>query len=878
MSNLFRKLSGGQAAQRVPFSRRQTEQNVRMILNVCPSRKRAEVEDFRGLERKLKRVCFDVNLNERGVCVDLRGAMKVREEVIDRPVQENFSPASVSPQSTSKILTSPLQSAISPSQQQKNTTTQSYQDGDDVITEIVDNSEENNETIESPIEPPAPSLDFIELYHTLVKARDTRALHTVIEQLRPVRTSTAPIPSLKLNKLTLKREDILALCDLLTLITSKVGLRELEYSDCSIVRDGCDEYLFSDVKMVLSAIMTNFEGVNMLKIRWPENRNTKDNWDSLMWFVHMNRNLTQLDISGIPIDESRASLLSLALCNPHTGQIPKPLKVIYPDSTQELEKSKQDKSGKIGEQNKGNGETGNCDSQTTELPFFEMLIVNNCGITDCVLRHFAEALRKRVHVLHFEQNSVTPESIEFISDVVVESNSKIFGLRAGDIDLSGDKIKPVLNALSKLTGDGIQFYVLGLRNANLWKTSGHLLKEFIEMLTTMPTLRSLELDGNNLFTDGSIRDLLLSNLPRMPIMRRLHLRDNGITPKGLVEIAQIIPECLSLAQLDILDNPTIMHIQGKDGDPDASNVDLSGLASLTAAARLSKSLVCVDVEIPEDNEAAITMSRVILGVCIRNMERDQNLYEGNLLEESKRKRAQTDVSLSAISDIYEHDMDGGHGIAMALEIVLADPKTEVKELTKSLIARARLVLQRLQTELPKANNVFTLKRQEFLKEVLESVLDRFDKIYPAVCDGPQRQGTCLNGRSYIWDDTPDLSEHEVEEKDTKEVEEMKREVDAHELATALQSRSLELEEGEIHRVSRLLERNHVFDYSVVPEGILEKVDADGISLNTEQIKRALIKADKNHILDNVNNIDELRLLLKRQLSLSSQEGPDEMKD
>jgi hypothetical protein len=88
-----------------------------------------------------------------------------------------------------------------------------------------------------------------------------------------------------------------------------------------------------------------------------------------------------------------------------------------------------------------------------------------------------------------------------------------------------------------------------------------------------------------------------------------------------IALAEILPECSNLAYLMILDNPQLTALaSAKD---EASQEEACALyASLMAAVRVSKSIVCVDIDVPSPDSSEIVkaLAKQVVAYSLRNME------------------------------------------------------------------------------------------------------------------------------------------------------------------------------------------------------------------------------------------------------------------
>lgn len=239
----------------------------------------------------------------------------------------------------------------------------------------------------------------------------------------------------------------------------------------------------------------------------------------------------------------------------------------------------------------------------------------------------------------------------------------------------------------------------------------------------------------------------------MPILKRIHLTDVSMTPEQAIALAEILPDTPSLAHVNIMENTKLAALASAKGE--ASQEEACALyASLMAAVRVSKTIICVDIEVPSSDSSEIVkaLAKQVVAYCLWNMER------GPVAEISEaaaaisephggtKEVAIPDVLLHIVGHVEgfheNHDDDepapdddyviGGTGVVKALGICLrnrgndsrrpsadrtfsdmsdtasgsATPRTPVsggkaKQMSKNLLGSARKIRARLQPALVK---------------------------------------------------------------------------------------------------------------------------------------------------------------------------------
>lgn len=136
---------------------------------------------------------------------------------------------------------------------------------------------------------------------------------------------------------------------------------------------------------------------------------------------------------------------------------------------------------------------------------------------------------------------------------------------------------------------------LSLAGCNLTTDS---LKELFPSLIALRDFRFLDLSHNaNLFDgDTGALPLLRRTLPKLINLKRMHLRDVGLSAKQAISLAEVVPEAKSLAHLTILENPQLESLA--IATDERSQEEACALyASLAAAARISQTIVCIDIDV-----------------------------------------------------------------------------------------------------------------------------------------------------------------------------------------------------------------------------------------------------------------------------------------
>lgn len=356
------------------------------------------------------------------------------------------------------------------------------------------------------------------------------------------------------------------------------------------------------------------------------------------------------------------------------------------------------------------------------------------------------------------------------------------------LDLGGNDLSEHMDKLASSLENSSTLWALSVAGCNLNPSS---LSKIMPTLIKLEKLRFIDLSHNqDLFNaKPSAVGLLRRSLPKMKALKRIHLQDVNLNSDQAISLVEIVPEVQELAHINLLDNTELAklaHAKTEEEQEDACAL----FASLMAAARVSESIICIDIEVPgpEAGEIVKAMAKQVVAYCLRNMELlpDTNIgaavaaaLSDSHAEHHDKAAAYPDV----IAHLVGHDvMDpndlpedndeapdedyviGGTGVVKALQYCLqnragdesrrgsgefvrdatdsgsATPKHnfatmgKAKDMTKHLLAGARKIRQRLQPALAKARNTpddeMNLRKLLFLDDTLQGIIKRFEDEFP----------------------------------------------------------------------------------------------------------------------------------------------------
>jgi len=444
----------------------------------------------------------------------------------------------------------------------------------------------------SPVPPPPakqdrPTTDPVRIYRRCCQLRETPILKRITEQLMSTKCAVVNEPGvvgcLDLTGSRLQLADVVTLGDWLAV----VPVKRLILEDADLNDEG--------VRVILSGLLAakrpeptrrkntgpkhrelpgplrsrqERSGV-VEKISLKNNpRVTRLGWKHVSLFLYMCRSIKAVDLSMNQFpDTMPASVQMSAKKSPE-----KPIPTIGQDlnAAETLYK---------------------CLSERLGGSHLEELSVSECGLdTDHVRKIVDGAMMCGISRLGLAGNHLTDEGLGHVIHYL--RSGICHGLDLGGNDLRG-KLGPIADTFNEKPD--CPCWGLSLADCNLDTQS---VKPLLPALVKLSNFRFIDLSHNRdlCSEDNGTISLLRRYIPQMKDLKRIHMSDVGMSTKQAIALAEVLPEGPRLAHLSILENPQLKALA--NATDEASQEEACALyASLMTAVRVSKTLICIDIDV-----------------------------------------------------------------------------------------------------------------------------------------------------------------------------------------------------------------------------------------------------------------------------------------
>ncbi|TVY54113.1 MAP-homologous protein, partial [Lachnellula suecica] len=607
----------------------------------------------------------------------------------------------------------------------------------------------------------SPTIDPVRIYRRCCQLRETPILKKITEQLTAATSAIATpgvVSKLDLTGYWLQLPDLITLGDYLAV----VPVKEIIMENCGLTDEG--------VRVILAGLLAAKcpdygrrrltikgevpQGGFVERVVFKNNHKIgRDGWRHICLFINMCRSLKSMDLSKIPFPQA------IPTPNPpaHGQHLHRTASSsTTPDVSCLLAKA-------LGERLAGRD--------------LELLNLAETGMTTEQLGGLIDgAIKSGLRRLGIAGNNITHEGMQHVARFLRDGTCE-------GLDLGGNDLKDQLGVIADALDDQNILYALSLADCSLTADS---LWPLFPALVKLKNFRFIDLSQNHaLFdTQPSALSLLRRYIPKMPMLKRIHLTDVSMTPEQAIALAEILPESRSLAHVNLMENPKLAVLS--NAKDEAGQEEACALyASLMAAVRVSQTIICIDIEVPAigSSEVVKALAKQVVAYCLRNMERGPVAEISDAVAAisephgGEKEVAVPDVLLHLVGHVEEtldHDDDepapdedyviGGTGVVKALGICLRNrgndsrrpsadrtfsdmsdtgsgsvtPRKTVsggkaKDMSKNLLGSARKIRARLQPALVKesrSQDRANYQRLLFLDQTLEGMIKRFEDEYP----------------------------------------------------------------------------------------------------------------------------------------------------
>lgn len=514
-----------------------------------------------------------------------------------------------------------------------------------------------------------PTTDPLRIYKRCCQLRETAALKTILDQIARPSSTLSEIPGtvavLDLSGIQLPLQDIMTLGDWLAV----VPVRKVLLDDCGLTDEG--------VRVILSGLAScksvdqakqnrklpksgsGKRGQEQLgvvqKLSLKNNQFTALGWKHIALFLHVSRSIKAIDLSGNP----------------------------FPSSPSGLTPGKLSPQGSDGSQGASNSsDTGSLVVKALTHRFgdkLEELILSSCTLNLNDIGSIVEcAINCKIKRLGLADNNLSQEALVHIGRYIKMDICQALDLGSNDLH---DRLDVIFNALER---DNTMF-ALSLADCNLTPSDlGLILPPFAKL----NNFRFLDLSHNQrLFSSNpNAVPVLRRHLPKMTSLRRVHLADVGMSSDDLIAITEILPECPALAHISVVENDRLVQIMNATDD-DSQEEACALFASLMTAARVSQTMMAIEIEVPGNGSSEVVraLASQVVAYTLRNMERSTLTDYGVVAAHAHPEKAASEVLLHLVGtmDGYDenHDNDepapdedymiASTGIVKALRVCLA---------------------------------------------------------------------------------------------------------------------------------------------------------------------------------------------------------------
>jgi len=699
-----------------------------------------------------------------------------------------------------------------------------------------------------------PTTDPLRIYKRCCQLRETTPLQLVVDQLSATNAcdplNPAVVISLDLTNNSLQLEDIVTLGDWLAV----VPVQKLILENCGLTDEA--------VRIILAGLLaakTTEQAKHNKHLAKKPNKEKKERmgvisklslknnkligrhgWMHIAFFLNMSQSLKAIDLSMVPFPRPPPTPSKASSAGERSGNSRNSSMESIPSDPMDL--------------------FWKCMAERVSTDALEEVVVGDCEFSTEHIEKLVDAvIACKVSRLGVAHNNLDTRAYAAIARYL--NDKACMGLDLGGNKFSSpEDLQSILNAIDSTDN---QMYAISLADCDL-KVSD--IKSILPILARLPNFKFVDFSHNHQLFESSPNALSAFSkwLPQMKMLKRLGLNDVALSSEHAISLAEILPEIPLLAHLSIQENPALTALA--DAKDEASQEEACALyASLMAATRVSKTIVCIDVDVPSktNSEVVKALAKQVVAYSLRNMERSEHFKAAAALiadpHGGEQAVAVPDVLLHLVGhvDDLEDSEDegpapdedylvGGTGVVKALSVVLGSQKRDsrrvsrevtpmasgtnsprlkpnakgqARDVSRNLLESARKIRQRLQPALVRATvdapEGESSKRLNYLDGTLARTIERFEAEYPECRQIPARPrattatsetpGMAPGSFTNPFDATHEAIHSEADLAGDEGLGSLRR-ASRHGSDVSLASREILNEEGRLHRFSQRIRR------------------------------------------------------------------------
>ena len=490
----------------------------------------------------------------------------------------------------------------------------------------------------------SPTTDPLRIYKRCCQLRETTVLSRVKEQISKPSAVLAEAPGtvavVDLSGLQMQLQDVITFGDWLAV----VPVRKLVMDNCNLSDEGlrvilsglsgCKTQEQAKSNRKLPSRLSGKSGREQLgvieKLSLKNNSSiTKLGWKHVALFLHMSRSLKGVDLSGIPFPRSGDLSRTTTTSNSGNGNLPNGTGTSSDVGTLVVRAIRERFGDKL-----------------------EELILTGCDLTSSNISDIVDcAIKCKICRLGLANNALNRECINHVVQYVKSGVCE--GLDLGNNNLHGN-----CHVVADAIDDQNPLFAVSFSDCNLDPDD---LGAIMIPFQKLRNLKFIDLSHNHGLFSGSKNAVptFRKLLPKLKSLKRIHLADCGLTSDHVIALAEILPDCPAMCHVSLLENDQLVGIMNSQNGS-AQEEACAFFASLMTAARISDTIIAIEIEVPtaDSSEVVKALASQVVAYSLRNMERS-TLDEFGVKSVGLPEKDAPEVLLHLVGHLegYEHNGD-----------------------------------------------------------------------------------------------------------------------------------------------------------------------------------------------------------------------------